>query len=62
MTNHLDAFKRSLDPYSAKYDNLMVIGDLNAEINLECMKLFWETYDISSLVKVPTCYKNPEKP
>ena len=40
----------------------MVIGDLNAEINLECMKRFCETYDLSSLVKVPTCYKNPEKP
>ena len=62
ITNHLDALKRSLDPYSTKYDDLMVIGDLNAEINLECMKLFGETYDLSSLVKVPTCYENPEKP
>ena len=62
ITNDLDALKRSLDPYSTKYDNLMVIGDLNAEINLECMKLFCETYDLSSLIKVPTCYKNLEKP
>ena len=38
----------------------MVIGDLNA--NLECMKLFCETYELSSLIKVPTSYKNPEKP
>ena len=40
----------------------MVIGHLNAEANLECMKLFRETYDLNSLIKVPTCYKNPEKP
>ena len=40
----------------------MVIGELNAEVNLECMKLFCETYDLRSLIKVPTCYKNPEKP
>ena len=40
----------------------MVIEDLNAKINLECMKFFCETYDLSSLIKVPTCYKNPEKP
>ena len=40
----------------------MVIGGLNAKVNLECMKLFRETYDQSSLIKVPTCYKNPEKP
>ena len=24
------------------------------------MKLFCKTYDLSSLIKVPTCYKNPE--
>ena len=40
----------------------MVIGDLKAEVNLECMKLFCKTYDLSSPIKVPTCYKNPEKP
>ena len=40
----------------------MVIGDFNAEINLECMKLFYESYDLSNLIKVPTCYTNPEKP
>ena len=39
ITNHLDDLKRSLDPYSTKYDNLVVIGYLNAEVNLECMKL-----------------------
>ena len=31
----------------------MVIGDLNAEVSLECMKLFCGTYDLSSLIKVP---------
>ena len=40
----------------------MVIRDLNAKINLGCMKLFCYTYDLSSLIKVPTCYKNLEKP
>ena len=35
IANHLDVLKRSLDPYSTKYDNLMVIGDLNAEFSLE---------------------------
>ena len=61
VTNYLDALKRSLDPYSTKYDNLMVMGDLNAEVNLECMKLFCETYDLRSLIKVATCYNNPQK-
>ena len=40
----------------------MVIGNLYAEVNLECMKLFRETYDLNILIKVPTYYKNSEKP
>ena len=62
ITNHCDILKRSLDPYSTKYNNLMVIRGLNAKVNLECMKRFCETYGLSSLIKIPTCYKNPEKP
>ena len=40
----------------------MVIEGLNAEVNQECMKHFFETDDLNSFIKVPTCYKNPEKP
>ena len=37
----------------------MVIGDLNAEVNLKCLKLLRETYHLNSFIKVST-YKNPE--
>ena len=40
----------------------MILGYLNAEVNLECVGLFCETYDVSGLIKVPTCFKVPEKP
>ena len=40
----------------------MVIRDLSAKVNLECMKNFCEIYDLNSLIKELTCYKNPEKP
>ena len=40
----------------------MVVGDQNSEINLECMALFYKTYEPSNLFKMLTCYKNPEKP
>ena len=58
-------FRRSQKEFKftlCKIQNLMVIGDLNVEVNLECMKHFCETYDLESLNKVPTCYKNPENP
>ena len=40
----------------------MVIGDRNAEVNLEFMKSFCETYELSRLIKVPACYKKWENP
>ena len=36
ITNNLEALQRSLDSYSTKYDNLMVIGDLNGYRRSEC--------------------------
>ena len=35
--------------------------DLDAVVNLDCMKLFRELYDLEVLY-VPVLYKNPEKP
>ena len=40
----------------------MVVGDQNSEVNLECMTLFYKTYEPSNLIKMLACYKNPEKP
>ena len=40
----------------------MIIGVLNAEVNLECMKHSFETYDLISLIKEQMCYKSLEKP
>ena len=55
ITNHLDVGKRSLDLYSKKLNNSMVIGELHGKISLDCMKRFCETYDLKSLIKVPKC-------
>ena len=40
ITNHVDDLRRSLDSYSTKCDNLMVIGELNAEVNVEIRETF----------------------
>ena len=36
------------------------MGDFNAEVGEEAMRVFCDTYDLSNLVKAPTCFKNPE--
>ena len=37
-----------------------MIGDFNSDVNQSRMKAFCESYNLSSLIKELTCYKNPE--
>ena len=62
ITDHLGILRRNLDLYSAHYENLIIIGDFNTDLNQSCTKLFCESYTLSSLIKEPTCYKNPQNP
>ena len=59
ISDHLEILRRNLDLYSAQYENLIMIGDFNSDVNQSYMKTFWESYNSSSLIKEPTCYKNP---
>ena len=40
----------------------MLPGDFNACADDETTKNFWSSYGLHSLIKQPTCYKNPENP
>ena len=62
ISDHLEILRRNLDLYSAQYENLIMIGDFNSDVNQSCMKAFCESYNLSSLIKEPTCYKNPQNP
>ena len=39
-----------------------MIGDLNISIEYNNIRHFCESYNLKSLIKVPTYYKNPENP
>ena len=62
IEDHLNALRRNLDLYSAHYENMIIIGDFNTDVNQSCMMSFCESYTLSSLIKEPTCYKNPQNP
>ena len=62
ISDHLEILGRNLDLYFVQYENLILIGDFNTGINHSCMKTFCESYTLSSLIKEPTCYKNPQNP
>ena len=44
------------------YQNIVVMGDINLEPDNDTLVEFKTTYNLVNLIKVPTCYKNVNKP
>ena len=51
-----------MDIYSTLYENTILVGDFNVDVNDPIMGFFCESYNFKSLIKDPTCFKNPENP
>ena len=60
--HHLDALSKFLDLYSSKYEKVLILGDFNVGIEEKHIKCFCDNYNFKSLIKQPTCYKNPDNP
>ena len=43
-------------------NNSIVIGNFNVESDSKEMLSFCDTFDLASLIKEPTCYKNTNSP
>ena len=59
---HLDIISRSLDTLSTKYKNIVLLSTFNGCVNDEALQTFCKSYSLHSLIKQPTCFKNPENP
>ena len=62
ISHHLSVISKSLDTLLTKYDNAFLMGNFNADKNNTSLKDFCQLYNLKHLIKVPTCYKNPENP
>ena len=62
IINYLNKLGRQLDKYLGKYDNVLLIGDFNSEITETNMDEFCNIYNLKSLIKENTCFKNPSNP
>ena len=62
ITNFMSQLIPSLDFYRNKYDNFLMLGDFNSEMSEYAMEEFCEIYNITNLIKEPTCFKNPLNP
>ena len=51
-----------LDNHSSNYENILLLGDLNAEITDPSLKEFCYLYSLKNSIKKPTCFKSPDNP
>ena len=61
IKNHLQEIGKGLQYYSSKYENFIVLDDFNAEMSNPHMSEFCALYNLTNLIKEPTCYKNVDK-
>ena len=62
IKDHLLQIKNAIDFHSESYENIILIDDFNFEISDSHLDSFCAIFHLKSLIKEPTCYKNPDKP
>ena len=58
ISKHLKEIGKNLENYSSKYDNLILLGDLNSEPIESAVRDFCEIYGCKILIKDNICFKN----
>ena len=62
IESHLEYLSKSIDVQSSKYENIILLGDLNSCILDISVKEFCKTYKFLSLIEEATCFKHSENP
>ena len=53
---------RTIDSMLGNYDDIFLLGDFNCLGQEQCIIDFCDTYNLTNLIKEPTCFKNPSNP
>ena len=53
---------KNIDLYLTKYDQRLFLGDFNAGVEDSSVKNFCSSFNFTSMINKPTCFKNPDKP
>ena len=59
---HSECLNESLVLHLLKYEHFLVLEDFNICVEDSSMPEFYDTCNLKSLIREPTCYKNPESP
>ena len=52
----------ALDKLSTDYENVILLGDFNVEVEEKNLSNFMSVHNLKTLIKQKTCSKNPENP
>ena len=59
---YLSNISKGLDEVNSKYNNILIIGDLNSEMSEPSLDKFCQTYNLESTINKSTCFKSPKNP
>ena len=60
IVSHLSNVSAALDKVCTDCENMILLGDFNVEVKEKHIYDFMSTYNLKSLVKQKTCFKNPD--
>ena len=59
---HLQELAKGIQMYSNNYDDILLMGNFNADISETSFPYFCEHYEVKRIINQSTCYKNPTNP
>ena len=62
IKDHLKELGKVIKFYSKRFENIIIMGDFNAEISEFYLASSCTIYNFENLINKPTCYKNPYNP
>ena len=62
ISYHLKEIDKDLDVLTSKYDNIILMGDFNAEPADTVVSDFCEIYNMKNIIREKTCFKNTNNP
>ena len=62
ITPHLRNISTALDKLSTDYENVIILGDFNVEVEEKNLSNFMSVHNLKTLIKQKTCFKDPENP